>query len=256
MFVVLDQADGQLKPYGCPGREVLVFQERDVLLLVDGLSPELECASPPVGDRRVRRGRIHRDGRPLGQEDRRRRVMPAEAAVGEAGRRGPDGLADGEVDVVRRHSDVSPRHPDLQQPWVGVNERGASEAAHHECGEGMPQVEQQVGLGGRVEVERELGQVTRQGFVVQREQRDGLRQAVWLQAALEGRHLLSAVVLGIAGVDPFQPDHPTAQRPQAQGPLEIHPQVPATLGIREGPGRREANRGAHDPRFAVVRSAA
>src|SRR5438445_3792 len=53
MFVVLDQADCQLKPYGRPGREVLVFQERDVLLLVDGLSPELECASPPVGDRRL-----------------------------------------------------------------------------------------------------------------------------------------------------------------------------------------------------------
>src|SRR5437867_776744 len=65
VFVVLDQADGQLKPYGRPGREVLVFQERDVLLLIDGLSPELECAAPPVGDRRVRRGRVRRDGRPL-----------------------------------------------------------------------------------------------------------------------------------------------------------------------------------------------
>src|SRR5256884_8486172 len=61
---------------------------------------------------------------------------------------------------------------------------------------------------------RSLGNVARQGFVVQREQRDGFRQAVWLQAALERRHLLPAVVLGIAGVDPFQPDHPTAQRSQ------------------------------------------
>src|SRR5438445_9657565 len=31
MFVLLGQADGQLKPYGRPGREVLIFQERDVL---------------------------------------------------------------------------------------------------------------------------------------------------------------------------------------------------------------------------------
>src|SRR5439155_15874557 len=50
VFVVLGQTDGQLEPHGRPGREVFVFQERDVLLLVDGPSLELKCAAPPVGD--------------------------------------------------------------------------------------------------------------------------------------------------------------------------------------------------------------
>src|SRR5439155_18640034 len=40
------------------------------------------------------------------------------------------------------------------------------------------------------------------------------------------------------------------------GPLKKHPQGPAILGIREGAGRRDADRGAHDPQFAVGRSAA
>src|SRR5207247_8087349 len=88
--LVLAQPDGQLEPYGRPGRQVFVFQERDVLLLVDGPSLELKCAAPPVGDRRVRRGRVRRDGRPLRQEHRWPRVMPTEAAVGEAGRRSSD----------------------------------------------------------------------------------------------------------------------------------------------------------------------
>src|SRR5207302_4245370 len=114
VFVALGQADGQLEPHGRPGRERLVFQERDTLLLADGLSLEFEFAFPPVGDRCVGRSRVHWGGRPLRQEYGRRCVVPAEAAVGESARRSPDGLADREVGVMRRDLDVAPGHPDLQ----------------------------------------------------------------------------------------------------------------------------------------------
>src|SRR5207245_8612161 len=54
LFVVLGEADGELKPCGRPRGKVRIFEERDVLLLVDGPTLELKCAAPPVRDRCVR----------------------------------------------------------------------------------------------------------------------------------------------------------------------------------------------------------
>ena len=142
VLVVLREAHRELESSRCPRRELLVFREGNVLLLVDCPSPELEFTSPPVGDCRIGRGRLHRGWRPLGQENGRRRIVPAEAAVGEAGGRGPDGLADGEVNVVRCEPDVAPGHPDLQQPWVSVDQRRASEPPHHRGRKHVPEIDE------------------------------------------------------------------------------------------------------------------
>ena len=78
--------------------------------------------------------------------------MPAQAAVGKERVRSADGLADSEEDVVRRHTDVAPCHPDLQQAGVGVDESGSPEPADHGWKQRMPEIEEEVGLRGRVEV--------------------------------------------------------------------------------------------------------
>src|SRR5207249_9707336 len=255
LLVALGQTDGQLEPYGGLGGKVLVFEEGDVLLLVDDPSLELERAAPPVGDRGVWRARAHWGRRPLAQEDGRPGVVPAQAAVGEARLRSPNGLADGEEDVVRRHLEVAPRHPDLQQPRVRVDERGASEPADHRRRERMPQIEEQIGLGGSFEIHRVIGNSAREGSAVQREERERFREAVRLQVELERRDFFPGVKLGVARVDPFEPDHPTPQRSQTEGPLEIDRQVPAALRIRDRTSRGEADCRAHDGPPVAIRSA-
>src|SRR5207244_9415593 len=43
----------------------------------------------------------------------------------------------------------------------------------------------------------------------------------------------------------FQPDHPTSDGAQVQGPVQVHPEVPASLGVADGVRRGETHREAH-----------
>src|SRR5207249_6882415 len=82
---VLAEAHGQLELRGGPGLEIRVFEERGPLVVGERHSLELERSSPPVRDRRVGREALGSDERPRGKGDGRRRVVPAQAAVGEPG---------------------------------------------------------------------------------------------------------------------------------------------------------------------------
>ncbi len=226
-----------------------------MLFFIDDLSLKFEAAAPPVGDRGIGRGGVRPDRRPRGQVDRRRRVQPAEAAVGEPRLRRPDGLANCEIEMVRGDPHVPPGHPDLQQPWVGVDEGRASEPLHHRRGKGMPRIEQQVSFRGCIEVHGIGDHVRRQGIVGQRAQRDGVCETERLQPFLEGGNQLPGIVLGIAGVEGFQPDHPTAQRQERQGPLEVHPQVAAAMRIHDGSRRCQTDRRTHESPGSGGRSA-
>ena len=152
LLVVFGEAQGQLELDGRPGGEVDVLQERDPLLVTVGDAVELEVPAPPVGDGGVGGGAAGRDRRPLGQEHRGRCVQPPKTAVREARRRRAHGLANREVQVVGRHADRARRHPDLQQPRIGVDQRRAPEPPHHRGRKHVPEIDEQVGLRGRLEV--------------------------------------------------------------------------------------------------------
>src|SRR5207245_11813720 len=114
---------------------------------------------------------------PLRYKDRGCRVVPAQAAAREARVRRADGLADSEEDVMRRNADVAPRHPDLQEAWVGVDERGTPEPADHGWRQRMREVEKELGRRGRVGVHRAPGNHGRQRRAGERKRREGLREA-------------------------------------------------------------------------------
>ena len=89
--------------------------------------------------------------------------------------------------MVRSETDGACRHPDLEQPRIGVDERGAAEPLHDRGGRRVPQIEEQIGASGGVEVQRALGDVLRDRGSVHRVERQRVSQAVGLQARLEGR---------------------------------------------------------------------
>src|SRR2546430_7881203 len=46
-------------------------------------------------------------------------------------------------------------------------------------------------------------------------------------------------------VHALEPDHPAPGGAQGQGPVQVHPEVPASLGVADGVGWREADGAAH-----------
>src|SRR2546421_7743924 len=46
-------------------------------------------------------------------------------------------------------------------------------------------------------------------------------------------------------VHALEPDHPAAGGAQGQGPVQVYPEVPASLGVADGVGWREADGAAH-----------
>src|SRR5881628_1942098 len=90
----------------------------------------------------------------------------------------------------------------------------------------MPQVQQEVGLGSSIQVQAALGQILRKRLVVQREERDRVRETVRLQSLLQGgdapAHIGAAspaarVALSLRSTPSNQMTrHPLARRARAQ----------------------------------------
>ncbi|TLY32761.1 MAG: hypothetical protein E6K57_05080 [Nitrospirae bacterium] len=78
----------------------------------------------------------------------------------------------------------------------------------------MPQVQQQVGLSSSVQVQAALDKVARKRLVVQREERDRVREAIGLQSLLQGGNALTHIgavppaarVRPVVKVNALQPD--------------------------------------------------
>src|SRR5204862_3147435 len=85
------------------------------------------------------------------------------AAVGEPRGRGPDGFANSEIEIMSRQLDGAGRHPDLEQPRVGIDKCCAPESRDDAGGGRVPQVEKQVRLGGSVQVQTALRDLVRNG---------------------------------------------------------------------------------------------
>ena len=84
----------------------------------------------------------------------------------------------------------------------------------------MPQVDEQVRLGGGVEIERILCDLAGQRPAVDGEERDRFREPEGLQPALQGgdQPARGAGAAG-AGVHAFEPDDAAAERTQSERPL-------------------------------------
>src|SRR5207253_9607517 len=52
-------------------------------------------------------------------------------------------------------------------------------------------------------------------------------------------------VVALSVVHAFEPNHPTSDGAQGQGPVQVHPEVPASLGVADGVRRGETHREAH-----------
>jgi len=79
---------------------------------------------------------------------------------------------------VGRHADVARGHPDLEQARIGVDECGAAEPLHHPCRQGMRQVQEQIGLDRRVQAQTGGRQVSGEGRVVDRVERQRVGETV------------------------------------------------------------------------------
>src|SRR5207247_9206492 len=164
-----------------------------------------------------------------------------EATVGEAGRWGPDGLADGEIDVMRRQPHVASGHPDLQEPRVRVDQRRAPEPPDNRGRKQVREIDEQVGLRGRLEVEDPRSQVLWRRRAVRRTEREGLGQAVSIQTFPQGRDVGLRRLQGPSRIEYLEPDHLAAQGSQPKGPLEIDPEMAAAIRVRHRVGRRKTD---------------
>jgi hypothetical protein len=72
-------------------------------------------------------------------------VLPRQAAVGEAGPRRADRLADRQVEIVRWDLELALADPVLEQAGVDVDEGGAPEAGEQGWVDRVMEIEQQVG---------------------------------------------------------------------------------------------------------------
>src|SRR5439155_3883819 len=110
-------------------------------------------------------------------------------------------------------------------------------------------------LGGSVQVQAALDQFARKRLVVQREERDRVREAVGLQAPFQRGDALARIravalaarVCALAEVDALQPDDPASGGAQGEGPVQVHPEMAAALRVLDRLRRGEADRKAHRP---------
>src|SRR6266699_5150617 len=118
----------------------------------------------------------------------------------------------------------------------------------------MPQVQQQVGLSSSVQVQAALDKVARKRLVVQREERDRVREAIGLQSLLQGgdalTHIgavppLAARVRPVVKVNALQPDDAASGGAQGESPIQIHPEMAAAPRVLDRLRRGEADRDAH-----------
>ena len=165
--------------------------------------------------------------RPEVQTDGRADVDPRQAAIGEARLRRPHRIAGRQVTVVRRHGELTGADPELQQPWIDVDERRA------------PGAGEEPGVHRVVEVQNEIRPAQHVfGFrpAASNEVRTG---AVQERPALEPepfhplheRREHRGTPLGIAGrAELLQPIDLTPQAAQAQGVLQVNPEMAAAVG--------------------------
>ena len=153
-------------------------------------------------------------------------------------------------------ADVAGGHPHLEQTRIRVDEGGAAEALHHRRGQRVPQVEEQVGARGRVQVDAALGDVVGQGPAVVRVERHRFGEAVGGEPRPQGRDAFPHVATAPAAaalhravrpgaIDALEPDHAGSGLTQGEGPVEVHPEVAAPLGVSDRVRRRQADRDAH-----------
>ena len=190
----------------------------------------------PNGDRRERLGTWIKLVRPALQTNRRLDVIPIQTAIGDFAAGLADILANGEVEIVSRHSQLLPADPELQQPRIDIDQRGASKACQQPGGDGIVEIYQHVspledrlGFGlGHVEVaprrfDRGVVRVNEINYAFS-------AQAILLHPSAK-RGQCGGVLFRVAlGAKTFQPVHLATQLPQPLRVLHINPPVPAAFG--------------------------
>ena len=68
----------------------------------------------------------------------------------------PHRFTDREVDIVRRNRDLLPVDPNLEQTRVDVDERRPSKKLDDLARQAVHEIEEEVGLAGRIEVQASL----------------------------------------------------------------------------------------------------
>ena len=138
-----------------PGRVARQLQEwskaRPLVVQVRRLS--CPATREPVSDSREW-GLSHRHmRRPPIQRDTRRRVLPLQPQVRKRRTWLAHRLTDAEVDVVRREAHLPFAHPNLEQSRIDVQQGRPSEALHHPRRHLVTEIEEEIGVGGQLEVQ-------------------------------------------------------------------------------------------------------
>src|SRR5256714_8500911 len=95
-----------------------------------------------------------------------------------------------------------------------------------------------------------------EGPAVDRVERERIGEPVASEMCLQGGGALAHVTAAPATaarhrrvarivVHALEPDHPAPGGAQGQGPVQVYPEVPASLGVADGVGWREADGAAH-----------
>ena len=212
------------------------MEERAALVVADRLAVELDPITPPVGHRRV--AAACRFGcRPLGEEHRRRRVVPAQAAVGEAGLARAHGLADREVHLVVGDLELALAHPELQETGIEIHERRSPKQLERPRRRVVGEVEHEVRLGrDGLDAGTAVHEPRVELRAVEARQGECPAQAVGLEPSAEsGDVTLDVGPRPRRGVlaDVLEPDDAATQRTQRKRPVEVDPEMTAALWVTE-----------------------
>ena len=141
--------EGELEPLGDVRGEIEERLESGALVIeVPAGTVVHPFSAEPVCDRREWRARHGAVGRPGVERHARGCVYPAETSIREERQRGSHRLANGEVQIVRRHGQIPLGHPCLEQPRVDVDERRAPKAPDQVCRQLVHEIDEYVGVGG------------------------------------------------------------------------------------------------------------
>ena len=239
--IAIEQVQGELERLARMAGEIHELEKRNSLRVVeqDGLPVPVHLQPArrgPAGDGREGVGPALVGHGPLIDADGRTDMDPRQTTIGEPRRGRSHGLACGQVAIVRGHGELAGADPELQQPRVDVHERGAPGAREQARVDRVMKVQHQIGasqqrlrLGPRLSDEA-WGRVAASRVAVERVQQRLTLEPESLHPLQEGREHLGRP-RGIAGrAQLLQPVDVAPQALQAQGVLQVHPEVAATVG--------------------------
>ena len=208
--LVRGEADRQFERLSGAPWQVQEWQEAVSLAVIVASSPTFHQRSPPMRHGGVGGPGIGPSRWPRVYEHRRRRIVPADPTVWKSCSRSAHRLADCDVQVVPRHSQMPRGHPDLRQARVDIHERRPPEAPHQRGRDVVRQVQQQVRLVRRLEAQAARRRTFRQPFAGSGAQCHGVRQVVAVQPCLQDREVAPDVLPGGARRNRLDPGHPAA----------------------------------------------